>query len=92
MAARYGGEEFMLVMPFTGLDAAIEVANRIRKSIRLRTIPFDGNNLSVTCSFGVAEYAKGESLERLIDRADASLYQAKHGGRNRVCAALGAGQ
>ena len=87
--ARYGGEEFMLVMPFTNLDSAVEVADRIRKLIKSSTLDFEGEKLSVTCSFGVAEYVPGETVERFVDRADASLYQAKKTGRDRVCAASG---
>ncbi len=86
LAARYGGEEFMLVMPFAGLDTAVGVANRIRRAINSRIVRFGDSELSVTCSFGVAEYAQGESLEGFIDRADAMLYRAKEEGRNRVCA------
>ena len=85
--ARYGGEEFMLVMPFTGLDPAVDVADRIRRTIKAQKVFFEGMELSVTCSFGVAEYVSGESLEKFIDRADASLYQAKDNGRDMVCAA-----
>ncbi len=84
--ARYGGEEFVLVLPFTSLDRAEEVANRIRKTIGELRVPFEGRELSVTCSFGVAALIQGESLERFIDRADAALYQAKKQGRNRVVA------
>lgn len=84
--ARYGGEEFMLLLPFTGLDAAVDVADRIRRNIKALTVHFEGHDLSVTCSFGVAQYESGESLERFIERADVSLYQAKHNGRDQVCA------
>lgn len=85
--ARYGGEEFVLVMPFTDLNMAMEVANRIRKQIKNNRVIFENRELSVTCSFGVAEYIDGESLEKLVNRADAALYHAKKMGRNRVCAA-----
>lgn len=83
---RYGGEEFILVLPFTGLDAAMEVADRLRKAIKDHTVRYEGKELSVTCSFGVAEFIKGENAEKFIERADASLYQAKSNGRNQVCA------
>lgn len=85
--ARYGGEEFVLVMPFTDLNMAMEVTNRIRKQIEGNRVIFENRELSVTCSFGVAEYQDGESLEKLVNRADAALYHAKKMGRNRVCAA-----
>lgn len=85
--ARYGGEEFMVVMPFTGLETAVDVSDRLRNAIKGQVVDCENKNISVTCSFGVAEYLRGETMEQLIERADISLYQAKHGGRNRVCAA-----
>lgn len=85
--ARYGGEEFILVMPFTDLDTAVEVSERIRRKIMDHKVHMENLELSVTCSFGVAQYVSGENLERFVDRADAALYQAKKSGRNRVMAA-----
>ncbi len=85
--ARYGGEEFLLIMPFTGLDVATDVANRIGGQIKALRVKLEGLDLSVTCSFGVAEYAAGESQEQLLNRADSALYRAKKTGRDRVCAA-----
>lgn len=87
--ARYGGEEFMLVMPFTSLEPAVDVADRIRRAVKHHKVAFEGRELTVTCSVGVAEYVSGESLEKFVDRADASLYQAKDNGRDMVCAAAG---
>lgn len=84
---RYGGEEFILIMPFTGLDAALDVADRLRKAIKAHVVRFEGQELSVTCSFGVAEYNGDEYSEKFIERADVSLYQAKNNGRDQVCAA-----
>ncbi len=52
---------------------------------------FEGQELRVTCSIGVAEYIPGEPYSHLIDRADSALYHAKKTGRNRV-AALGTEQ
>lgn len=85
--ARYGGEEFMVIMPFTGLETAVDVSDRLRNTIKGQAVDCENKNVSVTCSFGVAEYISGETMEQFIERADISLYQAKHGGRNRVCAA-----
>lgn len=86
--ARYGGEEFLLIMPFTSMEAGCEVAERIREKIDTHTFFCDGQKISVTCSIGVAEYAPGESIEKFIDRADISLYQAKRGGRNQIRGAV----
>ncbi|ALT76475.1 GGDEF domain-containing protein [Paucibacter sp. KCTC 42545] len=87
--ARYGGEEFVLVLPETALSDAIALAERIRRHIAegpgIR-LP-DGNALKRTMSFGVAEFAADETESALLQRADHLLYEAKRGGRNRVCAA-----
>jgi diguanylate cyclase (GGDEF)-like protein len=79
--ARYGGEEFFAVLPEAGLDAAVEVAERIRATLASRI--FEGRR--VTLSVGVAEYpTHGADGDRLIAAADDALYRAKDEGRNRV--------
>ncbi|MEL4180932.1 sensor domain-containing diguanylate cyclase [Roseateles sp. PN1] len=87
--ARYGGEEFVLVLPETALSDAIALAERIRQKIATGPgihLP-DGSELKRTMSFGVAELAADETESALLQRADHLLYEAKRGGRNRVCAA-----
>lgn len=84
--ARWGGEEFILFMPATTLDEALVVAERIRASIEAIVFSIDEQTLSVTASVGVAQTeGKGDSLDKLISRADKHLYRAKESGRNRVC-------
>lgn len=85
LVARWGGEEFVLVLPSTSLEGAEQTAERVRELLE-RTEIKDGNGdvIPVTASFGVANYAVGESLEQVIDRADRAMYLAKGGGRNRV--------
>lgn len=92
--ARYGGEEFVVLMPQTALRQAYEVAERIRLAIAGRTLqPLPGVNLAVTISIGVAMLSGDQdedeamSGQRLIASADAALYRAKEGGRNRVVCA-----
>lgn len=82
---RYGGEEFVLLLPATGLDGALALAEKVRREIeRVDAPPTKG----VTASFGVAvlpdHASQGDSLLREADRA---LYVAKDNGRNRVQAA-----
>lgn len=85
--ARYGGEEFAILLPQVNLDAAVVVANKIRKAVELKKIVKrqTGEHLSrVTLSIGCAVQAPGETLRELIDRADKALYAAKNNGRNQV--------
>jgi len=86
--ARYGGEEFMLILPDTVLSDAIEVAERIRTSIKSMIIPFENIEIRCTMSLGVAELDLYEvnTTDQLIRCADTALYQAKKTGRDRVVA------
>jgi diguanylate cyclase (GGDEF)-like protein len=90
-AARIGGEEFVVVLPDTPLEAASAVANRIRREVAAVDVSHDHTTLQVTVSAGVAQRLDGEPLNRLLARADAALYAAKAGGRDRVVEASPAG-
>ena len=82
---RYGGEEFLILLPYTYLEEACEVAERIRKTVAESDFPINGTSLKVTISLGVAFLEPGiRSLEDLISIADERLYMAKNRGRNRV--------
>ena len=81
---RLGGEEFVLVLSQTGIDEAWQVAERLRASLQKSSFTDLHADLRVTVSIGVAEYRPGESIDDVLIRADALLYQAKEGGRNRV--------
>ena len=86
-AARYGGEEFAVLLPETTLQAAITVANHIRKTVLSKKLikKSTGEDLgNVTMSFGAAKFRPGEGIDTWIHRADACLYAAKHAGRNQV--------
>lgn len=78
---RWGGEEFLVLAPVTGLDGALNLADRLREALEATPFP---RAASVTLSAGVAEFLEGESLEAWVDRADQALYQAKAAGRNQV--------
>ncbi|HET6604004.1 MAG TPA: GGDEF domain-containing protein [Xanthomonadaceae bacterium] len=82
---RIGGEEFAVVLPATGREAAIAVAESLRKALEALHIGEAGERVPVTASFGVA-VARGEddTADALYVRADAALYEAKRAGRNRV--------
>lgn len=72
--ARYGGEEFALLLPGCGVPAGVGCIERLRRDMPGGT----------TCSAGLAQAAAGESLEDLLERADAALYRAKRAGRDRI--------
>ena len=79
--ARWGGEEFLVIAPETGRADAERLAELLRAGIEQQLF---AERFHVTASLGVASYRAGDSLAGLVARADAALYQAKNGGRNRV--------
>ncbi|QNM97773.1 sensor domain-containing diguanylate cyclase [Chitinimonas koreensis] len=82
--ARFGGEEFVALLPNTTLDAALEIAERLRIDVAAISIPCPAGPIAITASFGAAEWEPGIGIDTLIARADQALYGAKHTGRNRV--------
>jgi diguanylate cyclase len=90
VAARLGGEEFAVLLPQTSLTGAAAVAEQIRGTVAQgRICRPDGNESigQVTLSVGVAVAHPGDTLEALLERADAAMYTAKRAGRNRVSVA-----
>jgi len=88
LAARYGGEELLIVCPHQSTQSALFLARRIRDAIA--SSPFEvPEPISSTASMGIAGYraAEKESLEEMIARADAALYDSKRGGRDRITVA-----
>lgn len=82
---RLGGEEFVVVLPNADRAAALDLAERIRKTIEAHTFVFEGKSLKQTVSMGVAENQPAfQSYRELLSDADRKLYQSKNAGRNRV--------
>ena len=81
---RYGGDEFVLVLTQTPMAGARECADRFRRALEQRSRNEVGAALAVTVSVGIAEYRSKESVTQTVRRADAALYRAKAGGRNRI--------
>lgn len=83
LIGRLGGEEFAILLPHTGKEAALEVAEKIRTAIgqlRFGGLPID----KVTASFGIAALDKSiNDLDSLIKEADGAMYEAKKGGRDK---------
>ncbi|NOQ51354.1 MAG: diguanylate cyclase [Desulfuromonadaceae bacterium] len=86
LAARYGGEEFCLVLPETDLEAAQNIAERIRQRVESLPLAPPMGRDKLTMSFGVAAYdgTYDGTIDELIRAADDALYEAKNGGRNQV--------
>lgn len=85
LAARMGGEEFCIVMPDSSPKASATVADRIRSQIETTVIQTANGPVRATVSAGIAiRLVEPETLQSLLNRADAALYEAKASGRNRV--------
>ena len=86
-AYRFGGEEFVVLLPGVSEEAATVVAEHLREAVKDGPVA----GVPVTVSLGLAVSDPGEPFvfEATFERADAALYEAKHGGRDRVCVAAG---
>ena len=87
IVARVGGEEFAVLLENTDEPGAEEVAERLRSFIENNPLPLESGHLTLAISAGVATFwpDKSDNLDTLLLYADRALYQAKAGGRNRVC-------
>nr|WP_320026469.1 diguanylate cyclase [uncultured Acetobacterium sp.] len=81
IVGRWGGEEFMIVCPDTDLVGATVLAEKLREMVDTHDFEVVGKK---TCSFGVAQLRKEETIDELLLRSDLALYRAKERGRNRV--------
>ena len=82
LVARYGGEEFAVIFPQTKIEDAMPAAERARIAIEESVFPFEGTDLRVTASVGLAQVRGNETAEATVKNADAGLYASKEAGRN----------
>lgn len=83
--AKYGGDEFVVILPQTPPDGARVLAERIRAAVSAYEFPGEDAGTKITTSLGIARFPDdGEGTTELLEAADAALYGAKRGGRNRV--------
>lgn len=86
-SCRYGGDEFVVVLPQAGLTEALQIAERVCRSVRKQTRHACDGCLEgpASVSVGVASLGPGMSVRQLLASADAALYRAKADGRGRAC-------
>jgi diguanylate cyclase (GGDEF)-like protein len=85
--ARYGGEEFILILPEAGLEESFVIAERIRRLVENSAFEVGQAQVNLTLSMGISNFPshRAKSKEELVKMADQALYDAKRGGRNKVC-------
>jgi len=86
LVCRIGGEEFVILLSQTAVEQALVLAERLRAAISTPPIPLPDGDLQISISIGYAGLQPEMSGEDLVRQADAALYRAKQGGKDRVCA------
>ena len=81
LKARWGGDEFIVLLVETGLEEAVDIAERLRRLVEETNFHIAAG---ITLSIGIATLATDDTLEAIIRRADNALYLAKHSGRNKI--------
>ncbi len=84
LTARSGGEEFAVLFPACTAQDGVEAIERLQRDLARRPFQFEQERVNLTFSAGVTQWRPGETLEQVMQRADASLYDAKNAGKNRV--------
>ena len=82
--ARWGGEEFVALFPETKLEDLKKTMEGIRAKLESLPFKFKQQPVTITASFGVAQFATEDSIESVFERADKHLYTAKNNGRNQI--------
>ena len=82
---RYGGEEFCVILPDTSLSSAVRIGEELRAVVANHAFVAEDKEVRVTISVGCAAARPMSTVESLYQAADEKLYEAKHGGRNKVC-------
>jgi len=81
--ARHGGEEFVLILPETDLYAAFSVGEKLRKAVFATPFHHRGKRVPLSMSEGITMTREGDDPDKVFERADAAMYDAKQQGRNR---------
>ncbi|BCX88852.1 diguanylate cyclase [Methylomarinovum tepidoasis] len=83
---RYGGEEFLMLLPETGREGALKLAEKLRRAVKECGFNSRGKPVPITISCGLTQVQENDTPESLIERADQALYEAKERGRDRCIA------
>lgn len=86
--ARYGGEEFVVLLNGAAEDAALRIAEKLRRTVKSAPFRSRGERVPVTISCGVGTFSGEDTLEQVFDRTDTALYAAKAQGRDRCISAM----
>ncbi|MHB9117838.1 MAG: GGDEF domain-containing protein [Burkholderiales bacterium] len=81
---RYGGEEFVLIFPDTAVTGCRFILDRLKELLEKTPLVYEGNELKLAFSGGIAQLKSNENCQVLVMRADSALYEAKRSGRNRI--------
>ncbi len=81
---RFGGEEFVVVLIRISLEEAINIAERILKTISESKLIYKNSTIKITMSGGITKHIQNDTVESIIERADKALYKAKKSGKNKV--------
>lgn len=84
LASRFGGDEFMIFLPTFTLDAAVQLAETLRRQVETHCFELEGIRVHPTLSIGISVLKKNDSMDSLFKRADEALYMSKRTGRNKV--------
>jgi len=84
LTGRYGGEEFIFIFAVADEETVQKMVERIRANMEKIVIDFEGTEIRITCSIGLAKFHENDTLQTAIQKADEALYAAKKAGRNRV--------
>jgi diguanylate cyclase (GGDEF)-like protein len=87
LVGRLGGEEFAVMLDGYCQAEAVAIGERLRVKLAELPIKAGAETVTLTCSFGISEWQRGDTIDSLLKRADMALYEAKMSGRNRVIAA-----
>ncbi len=82
VVCRYGGEEFAIIFPGRPVERAREMSEKARAAIGAELVKFEGKDLQVTASAGLAEFSLNETTRSVVKRADMALYKSKEAGRD----------